>query len=363
MIYLLYMKNFKGHYQAAEHIFSESGGEDKLGGETIKESNENFREAVFKVWEKFAVHGISRKNPETGENELLSFTDLDGKSALGLLKLAGFNLGNNNLKYVKPGDYVPGAVNVDTGKKMGVVYDKEERSVFFDHHPENHEDLYKTSATDLVYNTLVKLDLLKKRKFLDRMVDFVNHVDNKSYPDQEKYFQNSHKHILGLSRFLKFDNMLKFFEDGRSPTEELSEEDLRRYGLLYKNNRGKTINRSLEQLDCIESSLNRLKKMEKKGEILESPLYGRIVVDKGGKIKGGLDAVLSFNCNVYIIWGKNGFFISSKNKLADDFVLSEGLKIRGHMYLKADDDKPLKISLDEVLKKMKVESTDSNSNN
>lgn len=342
---------FKGHFEAAKTTFYKAGGEEALEGATIKETNENFVKATRELWQKFAVHGILRENYKTGEKEIKPFTDLDGKSAIGLLKLSGLTL--KNVSYLNPGDYKTGAINLDTGKKMGVKYQAEDDTTFFDHHPESGE-LYETSATDLVYKTVTKLDLLKRQPYLNKMVEFINYVDNKSFPDQEKYFLNSDKTFLGLQRFASFESTLKFFKDGRLATENLSSDDLINYGFKYKDNQGRVVDRSAEQKKIIDTSWSQLKEMEKNGFIRDSKKYGRVAIDIGSKVSGGTDAARAYGCDVYINWHDTGFFISSNKDLDNDFVLSEGIKIRMKMYLKNDDGQALKIHLDEVLKKFGI---------
>ncbi|MFA5023636.1 MAG: hypothetical protein WC523_01585 [Patescibacteria group bacterium] len=339
---------FKGQFEAAKAVFSKKS-EEELEGATIKETNENFTRAARKLWKDFAVHGVLRKNQETGEIELQKFTDLDGKAATGLLKAAGLDI--RKLQYVYPGESLPGYTNIDTGGKSGVEFQETDKSVFIDHHGAEENN---SSSTDLTYQTLVKLGLLKKEKHLDKLVEFVNYEDSKTFPNEEFYFKDSDKNLLGLSHFMKFEKLEEFFKDGHTPTESLKKEDLMKYGLIYKDNHGQIIDRPAEQKKIIDDSLAKLKEIEEQGMIFESPEYGRIVVDKNGQVKGGGTAARAYDCPVYINWNKTGFFISSKKPLAADFILSEGIKVRNRMYLKSADQEPLKITLEEVLEKFGV---------
>jgi len=47
---------------------------------------------------------------------------LDGKSAVGILGASGID--TSNLKYIRPGEFLEGAINLDTGDKFGVVYEE-----------------------------------------------------------------------------------------------------------------------------------------------------------------------------------------------------------------------------------------------
>ena len=362
---------FKGHFEAAKKTFSLAGEGDieegikKLEGDTIKETNENFVNATRELWKDFTVHGIIENN------QLKSKTDLDGKAATGLLKLIGMDV--HKLKYVTPGDYTEGAINLDTGRKGGVQYEDETKTAFFDHHLENKNPEH-ISATDLVYKTIVKLDLLKNSKYLNeelpelkkkglikdpdhlrKLVEFVNRIDNKNFPDQEKYYKDSYNNMLGLSRFVTFPKLLQFFQDGRTPIEKLNMDDLVKYGFKYKEG-NKLVNRQQERKSAVTSSLEGLAEIEKDGYIVKSNKYGEIIIDRDGKVRDGADAAYSHNnCSVYIKWKNTGFFISSKIPFDNSFVLSQGIKVRDTMYLKPDDGQPLNIDLGEVLDKLEAE--------
>ena len=125
-------ENFKGHFEGAKITFDKAGGERALEGQTIKETNENFKKATRELWKEFAVSGVLQFDKEKGGQVLRPFTDLDGRSSLDILKMSGIDV--SNLEYVKPGDYKEGAINLDTGDKFGVEYNEESYTAFFDHH-------------------------------------------------------------------------------------------------------------------------------------------------------------------------------------------------------------------------------------
>ena len=123
----------------------------------LKESEEKFREKSRKLWKEFGVHGVLCFDREEKKVKLLPFTDLDGKTCLGLFRLAGFN--TEDVTYVPPGKFVPGAINLDTGEKTGIKV--EDRTAWFDHHgPESREA--SICAARWVYLALLSKGFLKK---------------------------------------------------------------------------------------------------------------------------------------------------------------------------------------------------------
>lgn len=332
---------------------------DELSATTEEESYAKYLEKAKDVWGNLAVHGIIGKVKKKEKNEkgekivvervmLTNHTDLDGKAAMGLLNLSGVD--TTQIEYVKPGSYVPGKINLDTGGRYGFIVEDEGKTVFFDHHtPEGDSD---TSATKMVYSVLTAPDLehpsrkprLERTEYLDKLVEFVTQIDNKTFPDEEKHFKGSMLTLLGLQRFVKFDTLLNFFKDGRSVTELLSPDDLEKYGLL---------NAAMRQKDIVESSSAILEEMEANGLIIESEQYGKIAVDIGKQLPGGFDAAKAYGCGGYVMWSPdtNGLFITTVKPLRENF--SQGFKIRGSMWLKPrDDGSELTIPLSEILTKL-----------
>lgn len=320
----------------------------ELWAETKQKGEEKFIQKTKEVWKEFVVHGVVRKHSETGEIMILNFTDLDGKCSLALLHLAGMN--TRDLKYVAPGESIPGRINLDTGERYGLVVEDEGKTAFLDHHTD--EAGRESSATQITYETLVKNGLLKKEKHLDKLVEFVTQIDNNNFPEAEKYFRDSWQMMLGLNRFVQPEKLIEFFKDGKNPTDILSREDLEKYGLLYTV-RGKKIDRSIEQKESVEKSWQQLKRMEREGWIIDSDRYGKIAVDVGNRVSAGANAAEAYGCDSYIIWDpkEQSFFISTNRKLTDEFP--QGEKIRDSMWIKPRlDNVPLTLSLEEVLGKM-----------
>ena len=342
-----------------------------------KEGDEIFLKKTKELWKNFAVHGRLEKDEKTGEYHLLNYTDLDGKASIELLKMAGFDensLSGKNLKFVKPGDWEEGYINVDTSNKNGAVVKVDEerrtrketgkdedyvikrfRGASIDHH--DPDSPWGTSATMFTYKTLVDMGLLEKTKQLDKMVDFVNKMDNGDYPKIEDYFKNSWKTLAGLERFLNGPNLVKFFITDKQDdvTRELTDDELHRYGFIVEN-----INRDRvkEQKDNAGKALEKLKQKERERLTVPSKRYGKIAIkiDDGNKENGANDnylAARAFGCDVHIVWNpiENGFMISSKKPITEKF--SQGRGMRETMWLRPRDlsAKP-NIPLEEILKAM-----------
>lgn len=292
-------------------------------------------------------------------------TNLDGKSSLGLLGLAGIDI--SKAKFVAPGDWEKGAVNLDTGYRDGFVFqtdlaegEKKDflATTFFDHHGPRSDK--NTSAAKEVYEILTKFKLLEKipekdKLALPKLVEFVTQVDNMNYPKMEKYFGSSDRTILGLQRFISFENLLKYIKTGHGFTEKLSDEDLKKYGFIYKDEGGRRVDRSKEQREIIESSDKVLDKLEKDGCVIATN-YGKIVVDIGGELRGGQWATMERGYNGYLTYnnerGAEGFFLALNKGKLKDLGLRQGVLIRDIMYLQPRGKEPLRITLGDIIKKI-----------
>lgn len=78
----------------------------ELWAETKQKGDEKFLKKTRELWKEFAISGVIGKEKKTGKNIILNYTDLDGRASLGLLNLAGIN--TKDIKYVAPGEFVPG---------------------------------------------------------------------------------------------------------------------------------------------------------------------------------------------------------------------------------------------------------------
>lgn len=307
-----------------------------LRAETEEVGDRKFIQKTRELWKEFAVHGILGVDKKTGEKTILNFTDLDGRCCLGLLRLAGIN--TENIKYVSPSQFISGRINLDTGDRHGVVIEEGGKTAFFDHHSDKSGK--DASATKITYEVLVGLGLLKKEAALDKLVEFVTQIDNKTH-SFKKFFDKSWRTVWGLQRFIQFKPLLNYFRSGRSPDEILPDEELQRLGARE---------RSYEQAATVGKSLKELDRMGEEGFIVESERYEKIAVDIGKKIPAGADAAFAYGCGGYIIWSseRKSFFITTTNPLANEF--SQGMKVRETMWIKPEHDSaPLTITLGEIL--------------
>ncbi len=293
----------------------------ELWAQTEQEGEEIFKQKTRELWKEFAVHNVIGKNKD---GKPAMYTDLDGKCSLGLLKLAGIKIGN--VEYIPAGEHIEGRINLDTGKRHGVVFEDRTGTVFIDHHAD--DSGRDSSTTKFTYELLVSLGLLKREPYLDELAEFVTQLDNKTFSDEEKYFKDSWRTVLGLDQFLEFKNLADYLKSGGKPTDILSEKDIKKIG-------GKRLfDKSQEQKGKVESSLAELERMEKSGLIVLSERYGKIAVDIEKKVQVGFDAAKAVGCGAYIIWSpqENSFFISSVESLDETF--RQGQKVRDNMWIK-----------------------------
>lgn len=313
---------------------------NELWAPTKQEGNLKFAEKTREVWRQFAVHGVFGVDKKSGQKTILNFTDLDGKCALGLLKLAGIN--TDDVIYVAPGAHIEGRINLDTGNKHGVVVEDGGKTAFFDHHTD--DSGRDTSATKIVYEVLATTGLLERRKYLTEFVDFVTKVDNGISPAEVRGYFDSYKTIFGLRKFMKFDQFVKFFRAQRKPEEILNSGDLKWLGLEKRS----------EQLkEEIERSKRAIEELEKEGFTLDIEKYGKVVIDIDKKIPHGFNAVRGLGFTGYVIWApkEGSFFVSTSVPLEASFA--QGRKIRQTMWIKPrHDTEPLRVNLKEILNEL-----------
>lgn len=335
-------KNFEHSREAAKITLDKVSSWEELNAATEEEGKEKFSEKTRELWEDFAVHGLLTYDKEKGERVLKPFTDLDGKSSIEILKLSGIN--TDNLEYIRPGESVEGAINIDTGDQFGVVYNPETYTAYFDHHGKG-EDV--TSAAEIMYKTMADLGMIEKTEELDRAIDFVTKIDNGKYPPEE--FLKSGKTILGLQRSVEFNQLVEYFKDHDDPTEVLDIDELEKYGLKEFAERQEKI---------VKDAMEKMKEMEGDGKIVETN-YGKIVLNMDGELAVGssaayvnYDGIINYTSEKsFAVTLKEGSFDedSLKEKLGDKF---QGKIIRGNMWIYNDAD-PLKVSLEDIIEALK----------
>ncbi|MDO8582322.1 MAG: hypothetical protein Q7S16_05630 [bacterium] len=332
-------EQFQHSREAAKITFDKISSWEELNAATAAEADVKFKDATKKNWKEFAVSGVLQFDPKEGKQMLRPFTDLDGRSAIGILKEAGID--TTNLTYVKPGEHLKGSINLDTGDKFGVVYEEPTYTAYFDHHAPGTKEV--TSTAEIVYTTMVDLGMLEKTETMDRLVKFVTDIDNRRLPAEE--FLRSGKTILGLQRSLDFEKILAYFKEHASATEELSPEEFAKYGL-----RGA----AEQQQKTVEESMATLTRMEQEGKVVQTQ-YGSIVLNENNELKVGSVAAYVRHDGIINITPGRSFAVTLKEKDLDEKQLRErlgdkfqGKIIRGKMWI-YNDKEPLQSTLQDIV--------------
>jgi len=394
------MKEFSSMHKFAEklrktvHVRSEKitttrvKDTQELEANTPKEKQEKFLAKSREVWRQFTVHGISIVDKFSGKQKLLNRTDLDGAASLGILKMAGFD--TSNVKYVKAGESMDGRIMVDTGYESGLVVE-DNGTAFFDHHGKDSNQA-SISAAKVVYRVLVEAGFLERTPALDALTKFITQVDNQTHPDLKtrEFWENSDKTILGLYRFMDFDHLLQFFQDGHLATDSLGDADLMKYSpalKIIKDPAGKVqlrpvggpeeeelkkidqfniqhkeeskdvelkleyklLKARVEQRRNIDQSKIKLQELERDGFVVNTK-HGRIVIDIGKKLQGGQLATRAYGYDGYLVYNPevDSFFLGiNRGKL--DFDPPQGVIVRDTMWIKPADKEPLRAVLKDII--------------
>ncbi len=328
--------------EAAKITLDKVSSWEELNAVTEEEGRDKFSEKTKELWNDFAVHGIMAYDRESGQRVLRPFTDLDGKSAIEILKMAGIN--TENLKYIKPGESIEGSINIDTGDQFGVVYNSETYTAYFDHHGKGKD---VTSATEIMYKTMIDLDMIEKSKEMDRVIDFVTKIDNAKYPPEE--FLKSGKTILGLQRSIEFNQLVEYFKDHDEPTKELEIEELEKYGLR---------DASEKQQKIVDESMEKLEKMKKEEKVIETS-YGKIVININNELAVGASAAYVEHDGIINYTPEKSFAVTLKEKTfnAEDLQekLGDGFQgkiIRGNIWI-YNEKEPLNLKLEDIVETLK----------
>lgn len=398
------------------------------------------------------VHGFWEYDKEKKAWGVKHYSDLDGRSAMALLKKAGIT---SKGKYVPQGDWERGAVNADTGFRDGFLVEFDEETVrrldkemenlyneldqrkqeireleqrvasgeeeakelldikkdlieglkskiyrrererwavglltiFFDHHGPYSDK--ETSATKVVYETLCELGLLKfrddkERQAYEAMVDFVTRMDNFNSPDLKKYMaktlaemkdrdpkvrDRAGRRMLDLYRFISPEKLLQFFQDGKKPTDVLSDGELRKYGLIYEVERinkatGKkekvTINRLIEKRKTLAKREKDIDELRRTGWVILAEGGETYLCDIKNRLMGGdaqliaeakgLTGIINYNPETH------GFFVARSQgefnpKIFED--LPQGKLIRGSMFLHPPGREKLQVTLGDLIERLR----------
>lgn len=330
--------SFEHSREAAKITLDKVKSWEDLNAATMAEADEKFKEVTKETWKDFAVSGTLQFDQKEGKQVLRPFTDLDGRSAVAILEKAGID--TSNLKYIKPGEFLEGAINLDTGDKFGVVYEEPTYTAYFDHHAKGSD---VTSTTEIMYRTMVDLGMVEKSPEMDRLVKFVNDIDNRKLPPEE--FLKSGKTIIGVQRDLDFKKLLAYFTDHESPTDVLTPEEFDKYGLRESAER---------QQKTVDESMAKLAEMEQQGKVIDTQ-YGKVVVNENNELRTGSSAAYVKYDGIINFSPDKSFAVTFKDKDLDEQALRQklgdkfqGKIIRGKMWIYNDRD-PLRLSLGEII--------------
>lgn len=343
--------------EAAKFVIARLNRFEELNAPNFSEAGRVFLKKALAALKELAVHGKSTGITRQKNLPPLESTDLDGRCAIGLIREAVSDSGltaeekkelQPAIKFVKQGGSEEGMVNIDTGGKIGIVISAEKRTAYLDHHVP--WGVGETSATRMMFDLLVKLELLKADdNTLKQAVDFANQLDNETYRYTEADFHSSPKTLVGLGRNVEFKNLVKFFQNNQLKDiyRELTDTELREYGFIYKTKDGKKIDRSEQQRQTITQQESRFREMAVNGLVIDSNRYGKIAIDLENQLS--FQAARAFGCDTYLKWvaSTNTFFLSSLRPITDNF--SQGIKMRDKMWITPADNPSLDESLANVL--------------
>lgn len=338
---------------------------------------EKISEVLKNGFETLVVHGDYHQK---GDKTVLRLRpDLDAMAGVHLMDLAGINY--RALRFVPKGQEVLGAVHIDTGERPALTIE-ESGSIFFDHHGKAKEE--PTSAAAIVYESLIKVGLLKKEAQLDNFTKFVTEVDNLSYPLNLRFFQDDWwRSLYGINKILSIGAITKFFKEGRDPRQAFTEEEMENIYVKNRQNQEVKLSRlcasskkSVSQ--SIDGMVQAVRQMRAKGIKNENPELGTVLLNILEEVKDsktgvkkqisriplGFTAVKAIGLETYILWNdaSKSFFITSQRKdlskiypkIAASFP---GTKlIRGTMIINPpSEDKPKESNFDNFLIALKLE--------
>lgn len=307
----------------------------------------NCQDKIRENWKDFAVHGTLNFDYKSNKVKLRKKPDTDGLVSVGLLGEAGFNI--ENVKFIKPGEFLPAHINLDTGFKKGLVGDKKSYTVWLDHHGENITK-EMLPATRLTYLALRALHFLKENEALKNLTGFVSRIDRAAFPNQEKLFNDSYKMVFGLYKKMNFGQLYDYFKSGKRPDDILSESDLNKLGLTEA---------SKEREEKIANSTKEVNRLKNDGFVADTK-FGKIVVDIDHKVDLGYEAAAAAGFDGYLLFDQKSesFFVVVKDDgKKRDFNLAklnipQGIAVKNNMIIRPVSEEKLNTSLKEILEKL-----------
>jgi hypothetical protein len=348
---------------------------DELNAVTPEERIEKFKKLSRELWNEFTVHGFAKFDKTTGSWHVEQTSDLDGRSCLKLMELAGMDL--SNVKFVQQGGTADSGIIMDTSEKHGVIAEESGKRVTFDHHGK--QSGRDTSATKFVYKTLVKLKFFDKdqQTYLDKYVKFVTNYDNLDFGSDEKsIYTNYHENLYGMASNMSATDVLELIKQGVDPMASLPKDYLESHTYINPGNGQKET--LTKYSNFIKSQKffgeKEVPKLAQKGFVLDTGIkrFGKVLIDtmkKAGKNLwfnkiNGVSVTRQLTAfqkgyGAYVVWSpqENKFFVFTQNKMDDTSIpggFSQGKNIRGHMLISGSmDTKPVKPEfLEEILGKL-----------
>jgi hypothetical protein len=287
--------------------------------------------------------------------------DLDGRVALYLLELAGIKY--SGVLTVPKGGTVTGKVHIDTGPYEGPTI-TEDGSIYFSGHGEKKPEK-PTSASKMLYETLVRGRFLEPQPWLDRLTQFATEFDNLNYPLDEEFFRKYWwRTLYGVHRNLPVEMLVQFFKEGRDPRKPFEAEYAKSVIIKteeggikrHKPKKGESEGRPVTLFDLtrlsrhlVEKSIAQIetfrKVAKKAGLPQETDELGKIVFNIIGpgernRIPEGYAAVKALGYDTYILWDENykSFFVNTAGNVEEVYKkikakIPAAQMIRGAMIL------------------------------
>lgn len=192
---------------------------------------------------------------------------------------------------------------IDTsGEKISFKIDekgKAPREIFIDHH-QKYFSKYETSATELMYEVLVKNKMIDAEPWMDNMVRCITSEDNLSYVNDKRFTEGFLEHkwpesIFGVHKDVPFEKVTQWFKEGKDPFKpDFTDEELKETFNVIEwdkidKKKSKIVQKTLEKIieskdkeigADISNTKFAVKLMESRGIKTESKLLGKVVYNK-----------------------------------------------------------------------------------
>jgi hypothetical protein len=155
-----------------------------------------------------------------------SYTELAKKGSKGGIKESKTQYYNEKNKKDQTTLYID-----TSGERLSFKKGINGKEIFIDHHQQEFSK-YATSATELMYEVLVKNKMLESEPWMENMASFVTSVDNLSYVNHENYDVDSleyqwPKSMFGIYNDVPFEKIPQWFKEGKNPFDpKFTEEEL-----------------------------------------------------------------------------------------------------------------------------------------